>query len=243
LLAVVSARFQELDWRQTTLGEISLRRRWDPVLDKEVHEIKLGDKFLMSSLFTHAEEELARLALAGIPGGSPWGVVVGGLGLGYTAEAVLADPGVGSLLVVEALDIVIEWHKRQLIPAGAGLVADPRCRLVHGDFFAMLASAAGLDPEQPGRRFHTIIVDIDHSPEHVLHPSHVDFYQPVGLRRLIDQLHPGGVFALWSNDPPAEGFATALAEVFPAVSAEIVRFPNPLQGRDSANTVYLAQAA
>lgn len=240
---MVSARFQELDWRQTPMGEISLRRRWDPVFDKEVHEIKLDDEFLMSSLFTHAEIELARLALARTPGEGPRDVVVGGLGLGYTAHTVLTDPNVGCLLVVEALDIVIEWHQRQLIPAGATLVADPRCRLVHGDFFAKLASATGLDPERPARRFHAIIVDIDHSPEHLLHPSHRGFYRPAGLRRLTDHLHPGGVFALWSNDPPEDSFTAALAEVFPTASAETIRFPNPLQGRPSANTVYLAQAA
>jgi hypothetical protein len=51
---VVSARFQVLDWRQTPIGEVSLRRRWDPMFDREVHEIKLDDEFLMSSLFITA---------------------------------------------------------------------------------------------------------------------------------------------------------------------------------------------
>ena len=237
---MVSGRFQELDWRQTPIGEIILRRRWDPVFATEVHEIKLDDEFLMSSLFTHAEIELARRALARLAGEGPWDVVVGGLGLGYTAEAVLAEPRVESLLVVEALDAVIDWHQRELIPAGAGLVADGRCRLVHGDFFALTA-AEGFDPQRPGRRFHAVIVDIDHSPDHLLHPQHRGFYQPAGLRRLVDHLHPGGVFALWSNDPPEPGFTGALGEVFPSVTAEIVHFPNPLTGQDSSNTVYLAQ--
>ncbi len=60
----MSARFQELDWRETPLGELVLRRRWDPLVDREVHEIKLNDEFLMSSLFTAAEVELAALGLA-----------------------------------------------------------------------------------------------------------------------------------------------------------------------------------
>lgn len=236
----MSVRFQELDWRQTPIGGISLRRRWDPAVDREVHEIKLDDEFLMSSLFTTAEIELARLALARLPGAGPWDVAVGGLGLGYTAEAVLAEARVGSLLVVEALEAVIDWHRQALIPAGATLRADRRCRLVHGDFFAMTA-AAGYDPERPGRRFHAVLVDIDHSPDHLLHPDHGGFYRPAGLRRLADHLHPGGVFGLWSDDPPAAGFSETLAEVFREVSAETVRFPNPLLGGESANTVYLAR--
>ncbi len=241
----MSARFQELDWRPTPMGELVLRRRWDPLVDQEVYEIKLDDEFLMSSMFTVAEVELASLALAELTGSatdSELDVVVGGLGLGYTAQTVLENADVRSLAVVEALGEVIEWHTRGLIPAGPGLTADPRCALVHGDFFAMLRSPAGLDPAQPGRRFHAVVVDIDHSPRHLLHPGHADFYEPAGLRRVGDQLHPGGVFALWSNDPPDDEFVAVLEQVFTRVRAEVVSFDNPLQGRQSTNTVYLARA-
>jgi spermidine synthase len=147
---------------------------------------------------------------------------------------------VSSLIVVEALDEVIEWHRRELLPFAARLTSDPRSRLVHGDFFAMVQGAGGLDPDAPDRRFHAILVDIDHAPDHVLHPSHAAFYKPDGLRRLVDRLQPGGVFALWSNDPPDEDFHAALAEVFATARAHVVRFPNPLQGREAANTVYVA---
>ena len=82
-------RFEELDWSATPIGEVSLRRRRDVVTGEDVFEVKLGDEFLMSSLFTVAEVELARLALARLPG-SRLDVVVGWLGLGFTAQAVLA---------------------------------------------------------------------------------------------------------------------------------------------------------
>lgn len=237
----MSARFEELDWRQTRLGEISLRRRWDPRFDKEVYEVKLDDDYLMSSLFPVAEIELASLALAELPGPG-LDVVVGGLGLGYTAQTVLDCPRVSSMLVVEALGEVIEWHERGLIPAGKSLTSDSRCRYVHGDFFAMVASPAGLDPEMPSRRFDAIIVDIDHSPRHLLHPSHAAFYDVEGMRRLAAHLHAGGVFALWSNDPPDEDYTAALAQVFDDVRATVVSFANPLQDREATNTVYLGTA-
>src|SRR4051794_22018232 len=117
---LVSARFEELDWRPTPIGEISLRRRHDAVFDTEVYEVKLGDEFLMSSLFTVAEVELARLALARVDG-TDLDVAVGGLGLGYTAVEVLADDRVRSLVVIEALDAVIDWHRTGLVPGGVGL--------------------------------------------------------------------------------------------------------------------------
>lgn len=236
----MGVRFQELGWQRTPMGVISLRRRWDPMFETDVYEVKLDDDFLMSSLFTVAEEEVARLALAELAG-SGLDVAVGGLGLGYTALTVLADPRVGALLVIDALPEVIAWHEQGLIPAGVTLAADPRCRLAAGDFFALTASADGLDPKAPGRRFHAIVVDIDHSPRHLLHPSHAGFYEPAGLRRLSEHLHPGGVFTLWSNDPPDDEFTARLAEVFTDVRAEVVTFPNPLQQRDSTNTVYVAR--
>ncbi|MDH6115097.1 spermidine synthase [Kitasatospora sp. MAP12-15] len=240
----MSARFEELDWRQTPMGELALRRRWYPSVGRDVYEIKLNDEFLMSSLFTAAELELGRLAIAELTGtetgaGRKLDVVVGGLGLGCTAQAVLGSPEVGSLIVVDALSEVIEWHQRDLIPSG--LAADPRCRLVHGDFFATLASPVGLDPLHPDRRFDAIIVDIDHSPRHWLHPSHAAFYQPEGLRRLGDRLRPGGVFAYWSNDPPEEEFTAALGRVLTDVRAEVITFDNPLQERTATNTVYLGR--
>lgn len=238
----VGLRFEELDWRETEIGPISLRRRFDPALRVDVYEVKLGDEFLMSSLFTVAEIELARLGLAELSGGN-WNVVVGGLGLGYTARAVLEDRRVRSLTVVEALDQVIGWHRDALLPSAAELTADPRTRLVHGDFFALAASDTGFDPEAPARRFHAVLLDVDHSPRHVLHPGNAPFYTVGGLRRLAAHLHPGGVFALWSNDPPDEEFIDALDEVFAESQAHVVRFPNPLQEREATNTVYVARLA
>ncbi|WP_156756943.1 polyamine aminopropyltransferase [Actinokineospora pegani] len=234
----MSARFEELDWRPTPLGELVLRRRRDPVSGRDVHEIKLGDEFLMSSMFTVSEVALGRLALARL-GGSELDVAVGGLGLGFTARTVLDSDAVRSLVVVDALGEVIEWHERGLIPAGAELTADPRCRFVHGDFFALALGDQGLDPERPGRRFDAVVVDIDHSPRHLLNPGNAVFYEPDGLARVTGLLRPGGVFALWSNDPPDAEFTAVLSTVFDDVAAEVVTFDNPLQQRDATATVYL----
>jgi spermidine synthase len=236
----MSLHFEELDYRPTPIGALSLRRRRELSLGIDVYEIKLGDEFLMSSLFTVSEIALARLGLRELSGTS-LDVVVGGLGLGYTARTVLEDARVRSLVVIDALSEVIEWHERGLLPLGAQLTSDARTRLVHGDFFAMLASSArGLDPDSQGRRFHAILVDIDHSPRQLLHPSHAALYESAGLRGLAAHLHPGGVFALWSNDPPDEEFNAALAEVFATSHAHVVTFHNPLQDRDAASTVYVA---
>ena len=235
----MSLRFEELAWADTLIGTLSLRRRIEPALDREVFEVKIDDEYLMSSLFTVAEEELARIALAELDRPDAQ-VLVGGLGLGYTAVAALEDPRVAGVTVVEALAPVIDWHERELLPASAELVRDPRTRLVMADFFAAVA-----DPAQHGgaayRRYDALLVDIDHSPRHVLSPTHAPFYEAAGLRSLGAWLTPGGVFALWSDDPPDTDFLTVLEEVFVEARAEIVTFANPLTRGESANTVYVAR--
>ena len=84
----MSIYFEELDYRPTPIGALSLRRRRELTLGIDVIEIKLGDEYLMSSLFTESEIALARLGLDEVKG-DRLDVVVGGLGLGYTAAAVL----------------------------------------------------------------------------------------------------------------------------------------------------------
>ena len=117
----MTVEFEELDFQETPLGDISLRRRSELRLaGKIVYEVKLGDEFLMSSLFTDAEIQLARLGLAALEG-TGLDVVVGGLGLGYTAAAVLEDPSVASLMVVEVMEPVIDWHRRGL-PTRVGAI-------------------------------------------------------------------------------------------------------------------------
>ena len=235
--------FEELDYQQTRMGELILRRRTMPMLDNiEVHEVILGDAFLMSSLFTAVEIALADLGLAALENDAPLDVVVGGLGLGYTAQAALRDDRIGELLVVDALSEVIGWHEKGMVPLGKELTEDTRCRYVHGDFFALAADpATGFDPEQAGRKFDAVLLDIDHTPSKILDPSHASLYSPEGLRSLAAQIKAGGVFAMWSDDPPEDDFMASLREVFTDVSSEIVSFWNPLLEKDSKSTVYVAK--
>jgi spermidine synthase len=238
----MSPYFEELDYRPTPIGALSLRRRRELSLDIDVFEIKLGDAYLMSSLFTVSEIALARLGLASLEGAG-LDIVVGGLGLGYTAHAVLEHEAVGSLIVVEMLEAVIDWHQAGLVPLGPALAADERCRFVQGDFFAMAGGETGFDADMPRRRFDAILVDIDHSPEAVLDDRSTAFYRPEGLRALAAHIKPGGIFGLWSNDKPDQVFTDRLSSVFAEAQAEPITFHNPLQGKPFTQTVYVARTA
>jgi spermidine synthase len=235
--------FEELDYQNTSLGELILRRRRMHSLGGiEIYEVKLGEAFLMSSLFHEVEEALAHLGLAELKG-EGWDVVVGGLGLGYTAAAALEHPEVASLLIVDALQPVIDWHQRGLVPLGNKVSGDRRTTMVRADFFERAQATDGFDPEQPGRKFHAVLLDIDHSPRNLLHPRNAAFYQPQGLSALARHIHPSGVFALWSDDPPDEEFLEMLGTAFANARAHVVTFPNPVTEAESASTVYVASKA
>ncbi|MBW1898108.1 MAG: spermidine synthase, partial [Deltaproteobacteria bacterium] len=231
--------FEELDYQRTALGELILRRRSALEVDgREIFEVKLNDEFLMSSLFHEGEVALADLGLAELTG-EDWDVVVGGLGLGYTAAAVLKYDRIARMIVVEALAPVIDWHQRELVPNGTLLSKDYRCRYYHEDFFA-LARGDGFDPDAPGHSFDAILLDIDHTPDALLNPSHADLYSEEGMMRLRAFLKPEGVFGLWSNDEPDKGFLNILSSVFDQADGHVVEFPNPIQGKTATNGVYIA---
>ena len=260
---MASSAFEELDYWLTPLGELILRRREVASLDRtEVFEVKLGGLFLMSSLVNDAEIHLAEFALPlvtceGID------VLVGGLGLGYTAKAALDSKKVRSVTVIELLYRVIGWHLRGLIPLAKHITEDPRCHPIHGDFFAAVGSPptdrvgqvnqvrersiaagivdAGHRPVQPHSRFHAILLDIDHSPQCLLQQDHASFYTAAGMKQLTQCLHPGGVFAVWSADPPEASFVACLESAFLRVEVRESRFRNPLLNQDDVNYIFLAR--
>ncbi len=223
------------------MGELTLRRRLEPTLQVDVWEVTLNDEHLMSSLFTVAEIALGTLGLAALSG-ADFDVVVGGLGLGYTAREVKRDPRVRSMRVIEALGEVIDWHERGLLPLADELASDPRCDFVHGDFFAMVADGLPFGTGAP-KQCDAVLVDIDHTPHHMLHPSHAPFYTAAGLALLADRIVPGGVFGLWSDAPPDAAFVATVETVFASCVAHVVSFPNFHTDAESANTVYIATTA
>lgn len=228
---------KELAYHPTPLGELVLRVRTEPRVGVDVFEVKLGEEFLMSSLFTAGEEALADLGLDGLRGDLD--VVVGGLGLGYTAKRVLQNRHVVSLTVIELFEEVIGWHKDRLVPAADALVSDKRCSLVAGDFFAL--AGTGLDQADPERKFDAVLVDIDHTPDHHLDQRNSGFYTEMGLVRLSEQLKPGGVFGLWSTDEADDDFVNLLRDVFPEASGHNVHFANPYTNELAVNSVYIAR--
>ena len=238
----MSLMYEELDSRPTPLGDLMLRRRRLIQLGGlDIYEVKLGEYFLMTSLFHEAEVQLSKLCL-GVLEKEKLDVVVGGLGLGYTAVSALEDTRVISLIVVEYLEGVIEWHQKGLVPLGKTLMADPRCRLVNADFFALSRDTSkSYDTKYPANRHDVILLDIDHSPTNLLHQTNSRFYTEEGLEELAQHLKPGGVFGLWADGFPEDSFTKLLGRVFKSADSHTIEFDNPLTRGSSEGTVYVAR--
>jgi len=236
----MSVLFKEIDSQVSSIGQISLRRRRIPAFgDRDIYEVKLGDEFLMSSMFVEAEEALSTLGLAAVKG-DDLSVVVGGLGLGYTAVTALKDERISELMVVDALDTVIGWHQDELVPLGKILNADSRNRYVLGSFFDLaIDPSLGFDPDAKGKQVDAILLDIDHSPTEFLDVANASFYTTENLALMAEQLKPNGVFAMWSQNLPEADFETLLRTVFEQVDSHVVKFFNPMQNIVSTNSVYV----
>jgi spermidine synthase len=232
--------FEEIAWENTPIGELVLRRRRLRTDGGDIWEIKLNDGYLMSSQFIDGEVALANLALA-MATGTELNVVIGGLGLGYTAQAALRDERVGKLTVIELIPEVIMWHHKRLLPLGEAVAGDARCHLREGDFFALARETGGFDAAAPEELHDAIVIDIDHSTTHFIDPASAGFYGADAIAAITRKLKPKGVFALWSTDVEDRAFVDVLHESFRDVRVERVEFPTPYRDEPAFNLIYLGR--
>lgn len=233
----MAADFEILAYEDTDLGPLCLRRRRTLSEPREwVTEITLNHEFLMSSLHTDSEQQLAAIPLDVLvrdaqskdksqaegdlsPEGDGLRVLIGGLGLGYTAHAALASSHVSHVEVVEYLPQVIDWMQTGLTPLGAELAAEPRLQVHHGDIFERLLA------EPQGPPFDAALIDVDHSPDERLSTAHEAFYTTAGLNQVARHLRPGGLFALWSYDRSPE-LQETMQQVFVTTDIHPVTYRN-----------------
>jgi hypothetical protein len=231
----VSPLFEILDNQDTPLGELCLRRR--ELLSRPgviITEVTLDQGFLMSSYHTESERRLAEFGL-GLHPGDELSVLVGGLGLGYTAQAALASDRVVRVEVLELLEPVIAWLDQGWLPTGDALASDSRLEVFQGDVYARL-----LGP--PRQTVDVILIDVDHAPDEPLDSASAAFYTREGLAAVAEHLNPGGVLGVWSTDP-SPAFEAALAAVFDCVEVEVVRWWNDLIDVDKEDSLFAARKA
>lgn len=221
--------FEVIDHVESPLGVLILRQRTAPV--PSVLELTLEHQFLMSSAVTTSERELATRAIT-MHGGSDLDVLIGGLGLGYTCQAVLDSDRVARVEVVELVQGIIDWVASGVIPLGKELHADARFHAIQGDVFELLRSPAA-------RTYDLLLIDVDHSPDERLGESSDSFYAHANLLLAAQHLKPGGVFGVWStSENPA--FEAELRQTFADVRVEPSEFFNETVGKQETNWLFFA---
>lgn len=223
--------FEILAYEETPLGLLCLRRR--EILSQPgtlVTEVTLNHEFLMSSYLTASERALTELGLERVLGGEELRVLIGGLGLGYTAASALDSVMVNHVEVVEFLPQVISWLDSGLVPLAERLNADERLEVTHGDIYERLS--------RPGEQeFELIAIDVDHSPEDVLGEQSQGFYSREGLTRAKSHLTKGGVLGVWSYDESSPLLAN-MKEVFGTVTVEKVTVMNDLINEEQTDWLF-----
>ena len=225
--------FKILAYDETPLGPLCLRRR--ELLAEPgtiVTEVSLNHEFLMSSYNTASERALSSVALE-MHDGRDLDVLVGGLGLGYTAREALVSDRVARVSVVEFLPQVIGWLEQGLIPLAGELKADARLQVVRGDVYLRLS-------EPPARAHDLILIDVDHSPDERLTAANGFFYTEEGLERAKKHLKPGGVLGIWSY-AESSPFADALRRAFREVRVVPVEFKNRFVGETQTDWLFFAR--
>ena len=235
---MTTSNLEVLAYEESPIGMICLRRR--ELLSRPgtiVTEITLDHELLMSSYHTDSERELSTHALER-HSGEGLNVLIGGLGLGYTAQAALESPQPSSVRVVDRMDFVIRWLKSGRLPLSEQLNADARLELAQGDIFAELLGPAS-------QTWDLILIDVDHSPDSPLDPGSRSFYSLDGQSRVAEHLAPGGVLGVWSADDH-DGFAAVLDVTYPEASRQHVRWRVEHEGEDEEplhNVLFFARKA
>lgn len=203
-------------------GEIVLRRREDGAL-----ELRVNGVFVMDDRETRSEELLATAALDGLE--RPGRILVGGLGLGYTVRALLADGRARQVLVAEIEPELVQWMRAGLLPS---VLDDSRVEVRVGDVRHIVN-------EQPNGSLDAILLDVDNGPDFLVYDENAAIYRPDFLNDCRRKLRPGGTLTVWSSSD-SKPLKEAVSHTFGSCTVKAV--PVNLQGRDETYYIYRARS-
>jgi spermidine synthase len=209
----------ELARASSERGELVLRRRQDD----GALELRVNGVFVMDDRETSSEELLASAALASVR--RPDRVLVGGLGLGYTVRALLADPRPREIVVAEIEPELVSWMRAGVVPS---VLDDPRVSVIVGDVRSVVTESADASLD-------AILLDVDNGPDFLVYNENSAVYTASFLSVCRSKLRTGGVLTVWSSSA-SDALETEVAAVFDG--CEVTPVPVSLQGRCETYYVY-----
>lgn len=178
--------------------ELRLKRRGSEF------SIMLGTNELMNSRLSGSEQALAKLSCQRIAGHRQPRILIGGLGMGFTLRAALAELGKDAgIVVAELVPAVVAWARGPMADVFGGCLDDPRVAIQETDVGQLIRSGPAA--------WDAILLDVDNGPEGIVHKGNDALYSLAGLGAARAALKPGGVLAVWSQGPDG-GFTRRLKQ-------------------------------
>lgn len=224
----MTIEYAEVARAESERGELVLRARRQEG-GPEILELRANGVFVMDTAETTSEVALATAALELVA--DPRQVLIGGLGLGFTLQAVLTDPRVERCTVVEIEEALVGWMRDGTLRHAQQVLADARANVVVADVSSALAEAREAS-------YDLVLLDVDNGPGYLVHEGNAALYEPPFLGLVRRVVRPGGVVAIWSAaESPA--LEANLEEVFGNVEPHA--YAVDLQGREETYWLYVAR--
>lgn len=164
--------------------------------------IMLGGNELMNSRLSGSEEALATLACAKIMPRTAPRILIGGLGMGFTLRATLAElTDNAEVVVAELVPAVVAWAKGPMAEHHGDSLSDPRTKIIITDVAKLI--------REGDASYDIILLDVDNGPDGLTKNANDHLYSNDGLRRAWAALRADGVLAIWSAAPD-KAFAARL---------------------------------
>lgn len=168
------------------------------------YAVRLNGQTLMHSAMAASELLLGELAVARLTNQPDPRVLIGGLGLGFSLQSVLAKTApTATVHVAELIPQVVDWNREFLAAVNGKLVDDPRVTIFTEDVCNVLARSAR-------DQYDALLLDIDNGPTAMVQQPNARLYSRNGIRLMLGALKPGGRAAVWSAAPD-HAFADRLA--------------------------------
>jgi spermidine synthase len=205
-------------------GELRLMQRGQEL------SIMSGSIELMNSRLSGSEKALASLTLERLAGRTKVQMLIGGLGMGFTLRAALAElPKDAGVVVSELAPAVVRWARGPMAGLFEGCLDDPRVTVREADVAQVIGGARSA--------FDAILLDVDNGPGGLNRDANDKLYSIGGLNAAKKALRPGGVLAVWSAGPD-HGFTRRLQSA--GYAAEEVQVRATGGKRGARHVIWLA---
>jgi spermidine synthase len=199
----------------------------------EEFSIMSGGIELMNSRMSNSEKVLASAACERLAGRKGVRMLIGGLGMGFTLRAALAElPADAQVVTAELVPAVVAWARGPMAHIFGGSLEDPRVRIEEADVGRLIAQASG--------GYDAILLDVDNGPGGLSREENDSLYSAEGLRAAAKALAPGGLLAVWSSGPSNE-FARRLRTT--GYQVEEIRAHAHRKGKGARHVIWIATKA